>query len=64
VPAADRDAFRGEYAAFVAAAKAGKAKPEGIHAVQKKIVEALQDNRVNAEELRAITDALRAMPKA
>ena len=64
VPAADRDAFRTEYAAFVAAAKAGKAKPEGIHAVQKKIVEALQDNRVNAEELRAITEALRAMPKS
>ena len=64
VPAAERDAFRTEYAAFVAAAKAGKAKPEGIHAVQKKIVVALQDNRVNAEELRAITEALRAMPKS
>ena len=63
VPAAEREAFRTEYAAFVAAAKAGKAKPEGIHAIQKKIVEALQDDRVNAEELRAITDALRAMPK-
>ena len=64
VPAEERDAFRTEYAAFVAAAKAGKAKPSGIHAIQKKIVEALQDDRVNAEELRAITDALRAMPKA
>ena len=63
VPAEEREAFRREYAAFVAAAKAGKAKPEAIHAIQKKIVEALQDNRVNAEELRAITDALRAMPK-
>lgn len=63
VPAADRDAFRREYAAFVAAAKAGKAKPEGIHSVQKKIVEALQDDRVNAEELQTITEALRAMPK-
>jgi hypothetical protein len=64
VPAGERDAFRTEYAAFVAAAKAGKAKPDGIQAIQKRIVEALQDNRVNAEELRAITDALRAMPKA
>jgi hypothetical protein len=64
VTAGERDAFRTEYAAFVAAAKAGKAKPDGIHAIQKKIVEALKDNRVNAEELRAITDALRAMPKA
>ena len=63
VPAAEREAFRTEYAAFVAAAKAGKAKPEGIHAIQKKIVAALADNSVNAEELRAITDALRAMPK-
>ncbi len=64
VPAAERESFRTEYAAFVAAAKAGKAKPEGIHAIQKKIVAALADNSVNAEELRAITDALRAMPKA
>ena len=64
VPAGERDAFRTEYAAFVAAAKAGKAKPEGVHAIQKKIVEALQDGRVTAEELGAITDALRAMPKA
>jgi hypothetical protein len=64
VTAGDREAFEKEYAAFVAAAKAGKAKPEGIHEIQKKIVEALKDNRVNAEELRAITDALRAMPKA
>lgn len=63
VPAAEREAFRTEYAAFVAAAKAGKAKPEGIHAVQQKIVEALKDGRADAEELRAITDALRAMPK-
>lgn len=64
VPPGEREAFRTEYAAFVAVAKAGKAKPEGIHAIQKKIVEALQDGRVNAEELRAITDALRALPKA
>jgi hypothetical protein len=63
VPAAERETFRTEYAAFVGAAKAGKAKPEGIHAIQKKIVAALADNSVNAEELRAITDALRAMPK-
>ena len=63
VPVADRDAFQREYAAFVAAAKAGKAKPEGIHAVQKKIVGALEDGSVNAEELQAITEALRAMPK-
>jgi hypothetical protein len=64
VTAGEREAFEKEYAAFVAAAKAGKARPEGIHGIQKKIVEALKDNRVNAEELRAITDALRAMPKA
>ena len=63
VPAAERETFRTEYAAFVGAAKAGKAKPEGIHAIQKKIVAALADDSVNAEELRAITDALRAMPK-
>ena len=64
VTPAEREAFRTEYAAFVAVAKAGKAKPEGIHTIQKKIVEALQDGRVNAEELRAISDALRALPKA
>jgi len=64
VPVEERESFRREYAAFVAAAKAGKAKPEAIHAIQRKIVEALRDNRVDAEELRAITDALRAMPKA
>jgi hypothetical protein len=63
VTAADREAFRAEYAAFVAAAKGGRAKPEGIHAIQQKIVEALKDGVVNAAELRAITDALHAMPK-
>lgn len=63
VTAGEREAFRTEYAAFVAVAKAGKVKPEGIQAIQKKIVAAQADNSVNAEELRAITDALRAVPK-
>ncbi len=64
VPAADREEFQREYAAFVAAAKTGKAKPDGIAAVQKRILEALKDGTVKADELRAITDALRAIPKA
>lgn len=63
VPAAERDAFRTEYAAFVATAKAGKAKPEEIQGLQKKIVSALQDNRVSGEELKGLTDHLRSMPK-
>ena len=63
VPAAEREAFKTEYAAFVATAKAGKARPEEIQALQKKIVEALKDDRVNAEELRALTEHLRSMPK-
>lgn len=63
VPEADRQAFRSEYAAFVATAKAGDAKPEQIQAVQREIVGALKDNRVDAAELRAITERLRAVPK-
>ena len=63
VPEAEREAFRLEYAAFVEAAKAGKAKPDDIHRLQTKIVGALEDNRVTAEELAGITGQLRAMPK-
>jgi hypothetical protein len=63
VPAAEREAFRLEYAAFVATAKAGKAQPESIQAFQKKIVEALKDNRVDGEELRGLTAHLRSMPR-
>jgi hypothetical protein len=63
VPAAEREAFRMEYAAFVATAKAGRAKPDEIQALQAKIVGALKDSRVTAEELRGITDHLRSMPK-
>ena len=62
VPAPDREAFRKEYAAFVEAAKSGKARPETIQSLQKKIVEALKDGKVTAEELRSLTDALRAIP--
>ena len=64
VPEADRRAFRTEYAAFVATAKGGRAKPEQIQAVQQEIVGALKDNRVDAAELRAITERLRAVPKS
>ena len=46
VPAQDREAFRKEYAAFVEAAKSGKARPETIQSLQKKIVEALKDEAV------------------
>ena len=63
VPAAEREAFRAEYAAFVESAKAGKAKPDQIQALQTKIVAALKDNRVTSEELRGLTDHLRSMPK-
>jgi uncharacterized protein HemY len=63
VPAQDREAFRLEYAAFVATAKSGKAKPDAIQDLQKKIVEALKDERVDAKELRGLTDHLRSMPK-
>lgn len=64
VTAEEREAFRREYAAFVEAAKAGKARPETIQTLQKKIVEALKDDKVTAEELRSLTDALRAIPKS
>ena len=63
VPEEDRTAFRKEYAAFVATAKAGKAKPEQIQRIQQGIVEALKDARVDAAELGAITERLRAVPK-
>ena len=63
VPAEDRDAFRKEYAAFVATAKAGKARPEAIQKLQGRIVEALKDEKVTADELRGITEQLRSMPK-
>lgn len=61
VPEEDRTAFRTEYAAFVATAKAGGARPERIQEVQQKIVEALKDGSVDAAELRAITERLRAV---
>ena len=63
VPQAEREAFRLEYSAFVEAAKEGKAKPDDIHRLQTKIVGALEDDRVSAEELKGITDQLRSMPK-
>lgn len=63
VPAADREAFRTEYAAFVEAAKAGKAKPDEIQGLQKKIVAALEDRSVTGDELKGLTDHLRSMPK-
>ena len=63
VPAAEREAFRTEYAAFVVTARSGKAKPDAIQGLQTKIVEALKDGRVNAEELRGLTEHLRSMPK-
>jgi hypothetical protein len=59
----DRDAFREEYAAFVATAKEGSARPEAIQRLQQGIVEALKDGRVDAEELRGLTEQLRSMPK-
>ena len=63
VPAADREAFRTEYAAFVEAAKAGKAKPDEIQGLQKKIVASLEDRSVTGAELKGLTDHLRSMPK-
>jgi hypothetical protein len=63
VPAADREAFRMEYAAFVATAKAGKARPEAIQKLQARIAEALKDHTVTAEELHSLTEQLRSMPK-
>ena len=63
VPEAEREAFRLEYAAFVATAKAGKAKPDDIQGLQKKIASALEDDRVTGEELKGLTEHLRSMPK-
>ncbi|HPA51876.1 MAG TPA: hypothetical protein PLP50_09755 [Thermoanaerobaculia bacterium] len=63
VPAAEREAFRTEYAAFVETAKAGKAKPDDIQGLQKKIVAALEDRTVSGEELKGLTEHLRSMPK-
>ena len=63
VPAAEREAFRTEYAAFVETAKAGKAKPDDIQGLQKKIVAALEDRTVTGEELKGLTEHLRSMPK-
>lgn len=63
VPETERQAFRTEYAAFVATAKAGKAKPDEIQGLQTKIVAALKDEQVSAEELKGLTEHLRSMPK-
>ena len=63
VPEAEREAFRLEYAAFVETAKAGKAKPDEIQKLQTKIVAALKDEKVSAEELKGLTEQLRSMPK-
>ena len=49
--------------AFVATAKAGKAKPDDIQGLQKKIASALEDDRVTGEELKGLTEHLRSMPK-
>ena len=63
VPGSEREAFRTEYAVFVETAKAGKAKPDDIQALQKKIVAALADRTVTGEELKGLTEHLRSMPK-
>ena len=63
VPAAEREAFRTEYAAFVETAKAGKAKADDIQGLQKKIVASLEDRTVSGEELKGLTEHLRSMPK-
>lgn len=63
VPAEERDAFRTEYAAFVAAAKEGRARPDAIQKLQQGILAAMKDGRVDEEELRGLTEQLRAMPK-
>ncbi len=63
VPAAEKEAFRKEYAGFVETAKAGKARPEEIQALQKKILEALKDGSVGPEELRGLTEQLRSMTR-
>jgi hypothetical protein len=63
VSAEEKEAFRREYAAFVVTAKEGRARPESIQRFQKGILEALKDGRVDEEELRGLTEQLRAMPK-
>ena len=63
VPAAEREAFRKEYAVFVETAKTGKAKPDDIQGLQKKIVAALEDRTVTGEELKGLTEHLRSMPQ-
>lgn len=63
VSAEEKEAFRREYAAFVVAAREGRARPESIQRLQKGILDALKDGRVDAEELRGLTEQLRAMPK-
>ena len=63
VPGSEREAFRTEYAVFVETAKAGKAKPDDIQGLQKKIVAALEDRTVTGEELKGLTEHLRSMPK-
>lgn len=63
VPAEEREAFRKEFAVFVEAAKGGKARPEAIQRLQQGILEALKDGRVDGDELRGLTEQLRAMPK-
>jgi hypothetical protein len=63
VSAEERESFRKEYAAFVVASKEGKARPEAIQRLQRGILDALKDGRVDEEELRGLTEQLRAMPK-
>ena len=63
VPPAEREAFRTEYAAFVAAAKSGKARPEHIQGLQKKVLASLEDRTVTGEELKGLTEHLRSVPR-
>ena len=49
-------------AAFVVAAKEGKARPESIQRLQQGILGATKDGRVDEAELRGLTEQLRAMP--
>ncbi len=60
VTPAAREEFRQAFKRFSEGAKEGKVPPEKVQEVQQKVTAAVKDGRVTAEELRGLTEALKA----
>ncbi len=62
VPPAEKETFRAAMKSFVAKAKDRKVTAQQVTAFQGRVKAAMADNRVTAEELRALTAFLKAPP--